>query len=55
MNVLNIFDRPGGDLEVMAQEDVIRGLSGKYEDTVNTEAKTSNNIELFLFVSLRTI
>ena len=28
----------------------IRGSSVKYEDTVNTEAKTSNNMELFLFV-----
>ena len=33
----------------------VRGLSGKFEDTVNTEAKTSNNMELFLFVWLRTI
>ena len=33
----------------------IRGLSVKYEDTVNTEANTSNNMELFLFVLLRTI
>ena len=31
------------------------GLSGKFEDTENTEAETSNNIELFLFVLLRTI
>ena len=29
-----------------------RGLSGKYEDTVNTEAKTSNNIKLFLLLLL---
>ena len=28
----------------------LRGLSVKYEDTVNTEANTSNNMELFLFV-----
>ena len=33
----------------------IRGLSVKFEDTVNTEAKTSNNIESFLFILLRTI
>ena len=33
----------------------IRGLSGKFEDTVNTEAKTSNNFESFLFVFWRTI
>ena len=33
----------------------IRGLSGKFEDTENTEAKTSNNIKLFLFVLSRTI
>ena len=33
----------------------LRGLSVKYEDTVNTEANTSNNMELFLFVLLRTI
>ena len=34
---------------------LLRGLSIKYEDTVNTEANTSNNKELFLFVLLRTI
>ena len=34
---------------------IVRGLSVKYEDTVNTEANTSNNMELFLFVLLRTI
>ena len=28
----------------------IRGLSGKYADTVNSEAKTSNNMELLFFV-----
>ena len=28
----------------------IRGLSGKYADTVNTEAKTSNNMELFFII-----
>ena len=33
----------------------IRGLSVKYEDTVNTEANTCNYMELFLFVLLRTI
>ena len=33
----------------------LRGLSVKYEDTVNTEANTFNNMELFLFVFLRTI
>ena len=33
----------------------LRELSGKFEDTVNTEAKTSNNMELFLFVLLSTI
>ena len=37
------------------QNPYIRGLSVKYEDTVNTEANTSNNMELFLFVLLRTI
>ena len=31
------------------------GLSVKYEDKVNTEANTFNNMELFLFVLLRTI
>ena len=34
---------------------LIRGLSGKFEDRVITETKTSNNIDLFLFVLLRTI
>ena len=33
----------------------VRGLSVKFEDTVNTEAKTSNNMESFLFILLRTI
>ena len=33
----------------------LRGLSVKYEDTVNTEVNTSNNMKLFLFVLLRTI
>ena len=33
----------------------IRGLSVKFEDTVNTEGKTSNNMESFLFILLRTI
>ena len=33
----------------------LRGLSVKFEDTVNTEAKTSNNMKLFLFILLRTI
>ena len=33
----------------------IRGLSGKYADTVNCEAKTSNNMELLLFVLSGTI
>ena len=28
----------------------LRGLSGKYVDTVNSEAKTSNNMELLSFV-----
>ena len=31
------------------------GCPKKFEDTVNTEAKTSNNMELFFFVLLRTI
>ena len=31
----------------------LRGLSVKYEDTVNTEGNTSNNMELFLFVLLK--
>ena len=34
---------------------LLRGLSVKFEDTVNTEAKTSNNMESFLFILLRTI
>ena len=33
----------------------LRGLSVKFEDTVNTEAKTSNHMESFLFMFLRTI
>ena len=33
----------------------IWGLSGKYSDTVNSEAKTSNNMELLIFVLLWTI
>ena len=37
------------------QQMYVRRLSGKFEDTVNTEAKTSNNMELFLLVLLRAI
>ena len=33
----------------------IRGLSGKFADTVHTRANPSNNIKLVLFVYLRTI
>ena len=33
----------------------VRGLSGKFEDKVNNESKTSNNMELSLFVLLKSI
>ena len=33
----------------------VRRLSGKYTDTVNSEAKTSNKMGLLLFVLLGTI
>ena len=41
--------------KVICELSEIRGLSVKFEDTVNTEAKTSNNMESFLFILLRTI
>ena len=53
------LDEPAMTLSYMdfyaSLESNIRGLSGKFVDTVNTEAKTSNNMELFLFLLLRTI
>ena len=33
----------------------VRGLSAKYADTANSEAKTSNDMELLLFVLLGAI
>ena len=35
--------------------ETIRGLSGKFADTVHTRANPSNNMKLVLFVYLRTI
>ena len=54
------LDRPSHIVNALIQSFcslhvAIRGLSGKYENTVNTQAKTFNNNDLFLFVSLRTI
>ena len=34
---------------------LIRGLSGKYEDTVHTRVKPSNNMILFLFLYLKEV